>query len=212
MATYLRGLGHHKVAWISPFHQSAWARNRLQGLVEGARSEFEIFPVLGPWLSEWDLHDHYLSDEALWAGLLHPSLRTEQDPRPDLGVMLRAQIEALTRARFLAELSPQLEATLNTGAGLWVAASDLVAEWTLHWLQTRGIQVPRDLAMASFDDTRDASRLGLTSMRFDTPAMARAMLRQILSSRDAHRHLTHYQGSVIPRASSRTSQLPRQPA
>lgn len=209
MASYLRGLGPHKVAWISPFHRSAWARNRMAGLLEGARGELEIVPVLGPWLSEWDLHDHLMGDEALWAKTLHPSLRQDHGPGPDLGDLVRPQVEALTRARFLAELSPQLETALNSGTGLWVAASDLVAEWTLHWLQGRGIQVPRDLAMASFDDTRDASRLGLTSMRFDTPAMARAMLRQILSSRDAHRHLTHYQGSVIPRASSRASQLPR---
>lgn len=203
MASYLSGAGHHKVAWISPFHQSPWARNRLDGLIEGGQGTLEILPVLGPWVSEWDLHDHLMGDGALWTETLHPSLREESTPRSDLGELVRPQIEALTRSRFLDQMSVALERTLRAQAPLWVAASDLVAAWTLHWLETRGVQVPRDLGMASFDDTRDASRLGLTSMRFDTPAMARAMLRQILSSRDTHRHVTHYQGSVIPRASSR---------
>lgn len=203
MATYLRDIGHRKVAWISPFHQSPWARNRLDGLVEGSQGELEILPVLGPWVSEWDLHDHLMGDGTHWTETLHPSLRVESTPRSDLSELVRPQIEALTRTRFLSQMSAGLDAALRSQAPLWVAASDLVAAWTLHWLGTRGVQVPGDLGMASFDDTREASRLGLTSIRFDTPAMARAMLRQILSSRDPHRRVTHYQGSVIPRASSR---------
>lgn len=202
MAEFLEDLGHAKVAWISPFHESAWARNRLDGFLEGLRGRREVVPVLGRWVSEWDLHDSLLHDAEGWSGSLHPALRSE-GAHPDVGDLVRPQIERLTRDRFLAEMTPQLEAALASRATLWVAASDLVATWVLHWLSERGIKVPENLKLASFDDTREASRLGLTSMRFDTAAMARAMLLQILSSRNAHRHLTHYQGRVIPRASTR---------
>jgi len=201
MATYLRGSGHTKVAWISPFHENAWARNRLEGLLAGSRGALDVVPVLGRWQSEWDLHDSLLGERSAWERRLHPQLRTP-DSRSDLGDLVRPQIETITRDRFLRELTPALEAALRGGATLWLAASDLIADWTLHWLESRGLRVPADLAMASFDDTRAASRLGLTSMRFDTTAMARAMLLQVLSSRNAHRHLTHYQGTIVPRMSS----------
>lgn len=202
MADFLGDLGHSKVAWISPFHESAWAQNRLDGFLEGFRAPRELVPVLGRWVSEWDLHDTLLEDSGSWRDSLHPALR-EVGSLPEVGDLVRPQVELLTRDRFLSEMTPALEAALAAGATLWVAASDLVATWVLHWLSERGIEVPENLKLASFDDTREASRLGLTSMRFDTAAMARAMLLQILSSRISHRHLTHYQGRVIPRASTR---------
>lgn len=208
MSDFLKGLDHAKVAWISPFHESAWARNRLEGFLDGLRGACEVVPVLGRWVSEWDLHDALVSDSRGWNDALHPDLRTQGD-RSDVGDLVRAQIELLTRDRFLEEMTPDLEAALESGATLWVAASDLVATWVLHWLFGRGIKIPENLALASFDDTRDASRLGLTSMRFDTAAMARAMLLQILSSRGTHRHLTHYQGSVVPRNSTKAARPAR---
>lgn len=201
MAEFLSGLDLAKVAWISPFHESAWARNRLDGFLEGLQGRREVVPVLGRWVSEWDLHDSLLNDSEDWSGSLHPALRSVGS-HPDLGDLVRPQIERLTRDRFLEAMTPDLEAALASGATLWVAASDLVATWVLHWLSERGINIPENLKLASFDDTRDASRLNLTSMRFDTAAMARAMLLQILSSRNSHRHLTHYHGRVIPRTST----------
>lgn len=203
MADYLKGLDHARIAWISPFHKSAWARNRLEGFLDGLQGTREVVPVLGRWVSEWDLHDALLADSRRWNDTLHPDLRSQGD-RSDVGDLVRPQIELLTRDRFLEEMTPDLDAALASGASLWVAASDLVATWVLHWLSERGIKIPENLALASFDDTRDASRLGLTSMRFDTAAMARAMLLQILSSRGSHRHLTHYHGSVVPRISTRS--------
>lgn len=202
MAEFLQGLDHSKIAWISPFHASAWAQNRLDGFLEASSGRPDVVEVLGRWVSEWDLHDTLLADSRVWEASLHPDLRRKRR-RPDVGLLVRPQIELLTRDRFLAELTPALEAALASGATLWVAASDLVATWVLHWLAERGLQVPENLELASFDDTRDASRLGLTSMRFDTAAMARSMLLQILSSRSAHRHLTRYQGRVVPRSSCR---------
>jgi len=74
--------------------------------------------------------------------------------------------------------------------------------WCWHWLRARGVRVPEDLAMVAFDDSREASRFGLTSLRFDVQGMARAMVRQILSSRQPHPLLTRYAGAVIGRHSS----------
>jgi DNA-binding LacI/PurR family transcriptional regulator len=95
-----------------------------------------------------------------------------------------------------------LEEALASGATLWVASSDLVARWCLRWLHSKGLRTPHDIALASFDDTRDATRHNLTSLRFDVQGMARAMVRQVLSSRQEHRRLTRYAGHVVARAST----------
>jgi len=114
----------------------------------------------------------------------------------------RPLVETITRGRCLEVFAPRLEAALESGATLWIAGSDLIAQWCLHWLGTRGLAVPRDLRLASFDDTRDATRLDLSSLRFDVQAMARAMIRQVLSSRRNHPAVTRYSGFVVERGST----------
>lgn len=198
MAKYLAGLGHAKVAWISPFQASPWAKNRLEGIREGLPRETTLMEANGGWASEWEIQDGVLADPAVLS-------RVRLDGIDHGGVvepLRRPVIEAVTRDRGLALFGPRLEEAWRSGATLWVAASDLVAQWSLHWLRARGQEPPRDIALASFDDTRDASRLNLTSLRFDVHGMVRAMVRQVLSSRQQHRLFTHYDGMVVERASS----------
>jgi DNA-binding LacI/PurR family transcriptional regulator len=111
-------------------------------------------------------------------------------------------MEAIGRDRLVESFSPALESALASGATLWVAASDPVALGCLGWLAARNLRVPRDLALAGFDDSREALRHGLTSVRFDAPAMARAMVRQVLSPEVGGRRTISYQGAVVVRAST----------
>ncbi len=198
MAEYLGKIGHQKVAWICPFQQSSWAQNRLIGLKESLPFSVKLIEATGNWISEWDLQAKISQDPLVLERLSLDGLPWGCN-RDDL---LRPLVEEITRQRCLDLFGPQLEAALSSGATLWVAGSDLIAQWCLHWLGTKGIQPPKDLAFVSFDDTREASRLRLSSLRFDAQGMARAMIRQILSSCQEHKRITHYSGHVVERASS----------
>lgn len=106
------------------------------------------------------------------------------------------------RQRIFKQFEKQLQQALEVRASLWVAASDSVALHCLHWLRKQGVQVPRDLGLVGFDDSREALRNGLTSVRFDVEAMARAMVRQVLMPGVSRKRLTRYEGMVIVRDST----------
>lgn len=199
MGQFLSPLGHRKIAWISPFHGSLWSPNRLEGLKASLGKGIEIFEAVHDWESEWDLQV-----QIAWApetlGRFHLD-GVEGIPDPD--PIRRPLVEAMNRQRSLEIFGPKLEKALESGATLWVAGSDLIAHWCLHWLDTRGLRVPHDLSLVSFDDTRDASRLNLSSLRFDVQSMARAMIRQVLSSKQEHKLVSRYGGFVVERESTR---------
>jgi DNA-binding LacI/PurR family transcriptional regulator len=93
---------------------------------------------LGPWVSEWDM------------------LPTGAKGRALVG-----------QRRIFKRFERVLQQALDSRSTLWVAASDAIALHCLEWLNHRGLAVPEDLALAGFDDTREALRRGLTSVRFD---------------------------------------------
>lgn len=198
LGTNLAFLDHKKVAWIGPFHQAEWSRNRLEGLRAGFPPGTTFHEAVGPWVSEWDIQNDVWSDPAVWARL-HLDGIGHQGRTADL---VRPVMEAVGRDRLMEAFSPSLEAALAWGATLWVCASDMVALWCLAWLEARGVRVPRDLSLAGFDDSREALRHDLTSVRFDAQAMARAMVRQILSPSRAGAGVTRYQGTVVVRGST----------
>lgn len=195
MAHALAGLGHRRLAWISPFHGSVWSRNRLAGLRDGLPDGIELVEAVEGWVSEWDVQKDVHEDPLVLGRIDLAGV----DHGGSLEAIARPLVEAITRDRCLEVFGPRLEAVLDSGATLWVVASDIAALWCRHWLRVRGLRPP---PMVSFDDSREASRVGLTSLRFDVQGMARAMLRQVLSSRQPHRLLTRYAGDVVVRASS----------
>jgi hypothetical protein len=198
LAKHLQDLGHRHIAWIAPFHGSVWSRNRLAGLVEALGPEVQVHRATCEWVSEWDVQNLVWSDPEVWKTFQLQGI----DHRGKVADLVRPIMESRSRDRSLETMEPVLQAALDSGATLWVAASDLVARWCLHWLSARGLEVPRDLALAGFDDSREALRHDLTSVRFDAQAMARSMVRQILSPSQAARKTTRYQGAVVQRGST----------
>ena len=198
MARYVEGLGHRKIAWISPFHGSSWSRNRLNALASALPPSIEVFEAVHGWISEWDVQVEVAWNPEVTRRLDLDGIDGQADPDD----LRRPLVETLTRMRCLEVFAPCLERALESGATLWVAGSDLIAKWCLQWLRSRSLETPRDIALASFDDTREATQLDLTSLRFDVQGMARAMIRQVLSSRKEHKRLTRYTGSVVTRAST----------
>lgn len=189
---------HERIAWISPFHGAEWARNRLEGLRQALPRPTKLHEALGPWVSEWDFEEAAWHDASVWKRVrlegVGGGARAADLVRPLMG--------AIGKERLMKAFSPALEGALGSGATLWIAASDWVALGCLHWLAGKGLRMPGDLALAGFDDSREALGLGLTSVRFDAPAMARAMVRQVLSPETARRGTLHYEGTVVVRGST----------
>lgn len=188
---------HARIAWISPFHGAEWSRNRLEGMRKNLPGETILHEALGPWVSEWDFQEAIWRDPEAWKRVRLDGLRGESR----FSDLVRPLMEALGRDRLIDSFSPALEKALASGSTLWVAASDWVALACLDWLGARGLRAPGDVALAGFDDTREALRHGLTSVRFDAPMMARAMVRQILTQ-TRERRTIHYEGTVVARGST----------
>jgi DNA-binding transcriptional regulator YhcF (GntR family) len=189
---------HARIAWISPFHGAEWSRNRLEGLRRSLPREIEIHEAVGPWVSEWDFQEKAWHDPEIWKrvrleGLVHPA---------GIADLVRPLMEAIGRDRLFESFSPILKTALASGSTLWVAASDWVALGCLDWLGAHGIRVPENIALAGFDDSREALRRGLTSVRFDAQVMARAMVRQLLYAETGRPRAIHYEGTVLARGST----------
>jgi DNA-binding transcriptional regulator YhcF (GntR family) len=189
---------HARIAWISPFHGAEWSRNRLEGLRRSLPKGTLLHEALGPWVSEWDFQEKVWHDPQVWK-----HLRLEGLVRAgNTGDLVRPLMESIGRDRLFDRFAPSLKAALSSGSTLWVAASDWVAMGCMDWLRAKGMRVPEDIALAGFDDSREALRHGLTSVRFDAQMMARAMVRQLLSSETGRPRAIHYEGTVLARGST----------
>jgi DNA-binding LacI/PurR family transcriptional regulator len=206
MARFVAESGHRRIAWVSPFQASPWAKNRLAGLREGLGESVEIVEACGAWTSEWEIQTDVMKDPAVLGRF---SSLEGIDLEAELPALARPLVEAVTRQRYLQAFGPKLEHALESGATLWVVCSDIAANWCLHWLRSRGLGAPGDLAVASFDDTREATHLDLTSLRFDVQEMARSMVHQILSARQRHSLVTRYAGRIMARGTTAAIPSPR---
>lgn len=189
---------HARIAWISPFHGAEWSRNRLDGLRRSLPKGTILHEALGPWVSEWDFQEKVWHDPEVWKRVRLDGL-VRQAGAADL---VRPLMEAIGRDRLFEGFTMTLTAALASGSTLWVAASDWVALGCLEWLRANGMRVPGDIALAGFDDSREAMRLGLTSVRFDAQMMARGMVRQLLRSETGRTRAIHYEGTVLARGST----------
>jgi DNA-binding LacI/PurR family transcriptional regulator len=189
---------HDRIAWISPFHGAEWSRNRLEGLRENLPEGTVLHEALGPWISEWDFQAAVWRDPEAWKRVRLDGVGMGSH----VVDLARPLMEAIGRDRLIESFSPTLEKALASGASLWVAASDWIALACMDWLGAKGLRTPGDIALAGFDDSREALRHGLTSVRFDAQMMARAMVRQVLSPETGGRKTLHYGGTVVARGST----------
>jgi DNA-binding LacI/PurR family transcriptional regulator len=74
-------------------------------------------------------------------------------------------------------MEPLCERALKDGAiTAWVAANDETATILMDFLQMRGVKVPRQISVISFDNFHDAARRRLTSYDFNLRAVLHAAL------------------------------------
>jgi DNA-binding transcriptional regulator YhcF (GntR family)/DNA-binding LacI/PurR family transcriptional regulator len=200
LATHMFDRGHVHLAFVSPWHGSVWSRERLKGIRQEAvlrGGEVSVFSLDG--ISEWDRMAPAWEDPAIWEGF--PAVAVARAVEGPVDPVREQAIRTLGWNRIRRDMDPLLQGALATGATAWIGANDECALIAQEWLAARGER----RAVAGFDDTSGALRADLTSFRFDSGAMVRSMLSQILSQGRGP-GLSRHEGVVVARGSDRPVQ------
>ncbi|MBD3239415.1 MAG: GntR family transcriptional regulator [Chitinivibrionales bacterium] len=179
VGAFLAALGHSHAAFISPAGRSGWVLNRLAGLrailgderVQACQTGRYWFDLALDGRLVTDPREQLMREEAR-SKLLSLGVSFPEDyllPSADLFPVF----EPLLRHLLLPALE---EAICLKEATAWVAGNDVVALACLAWLREKGIRIPDELSLVSFDDTYEAFSEEITSYDFGVPAVARAML------------------------------------
>jgi DNA-binding transcriptional regulator YhcF (GntR family) len=200
LAKHLLGLGHRKLAWLSPWHSSAWSRKRLEGVESAAAdSGARVESFVLPGRTEWDRLGEAWASDKIWQDFPAPDL--ERVVEGSSASLRRQAIHELGWNRIRADFEPLVEQAARSGATAWICANDPAALLALDGCRARGLRIPTDVSLCGFDDTAEALRSDLTSYRFATAPMVRAMVRQILSDRPEP-GLVRHAGLVVARGST----------
>ncbi|MBD3419051.1 MAG: GntR family transcriptional regulator [Chitinivibrionales bacterium] len=190
-ARYLIGIGHVRVAWISPFHQSTWSRNRLAGLIEtyaiaGYPRAVNAFAVDNP----SSIHAYFSGDAqrecditpltdafARWKKTQERVYSNEIEP------LFQHEIPNILLPRgFFNKLLNRLfgRALACPDITAWVAANDGIAVSAKAFLESEGMRIPKDVALLGFDDSPLALRHNITSYHFEMSALTHRALNFII--------------------------------
>ena len=186
MARYLLQLGHQRVAWFSPFHDANWSRERLTG-IQTTFSKAGFPQGVGP----------YTFESREWTAAIY---KTPPGLRRVIDVFRRSQPPAI-----IAHLEPAFESLLSyhtEGAQIrhlliphfkaalkdrkitaWICANDFAAAIALDFLKEQGIRVPKQIAVAGFDNDEIAASRRLTSVDFNIPKVVAAALLHLAGPR-----------------------------
>lgn len=200
VARHLLDRGHKRIAYLSPWHASLWSKNRLKGVsgeIEQARAKLDTYCL--DRISEWD----WIAPAAMEskARLSFPERAMDRFVEGRSIGLRELAVREIGWNRIKADFHPLLDQALGGSATAWICANDASALMALDWLTERGIEVPGKVALAGFDDSVGALRADLTSYRFDSDAMSRAMIHQILSKTGGPAFM-HHEGFVVPRGST----------
>ncbi|MFP4418505.1 MAG: substrate-binding domain-containing protein [Chitinispirillaceae bacterium] len=213
VARHLIGLGHKKVAYISPFHRSRWSQSRLEGLErEYNRSGFanSVRPfVLNEFSNDWSFMDliyrDRLSHHFLDCSKLEAALQTETSAKIS---SVDFELKKALRDNLILEKSTHLlrQALSDDTITAWVCANDLCALIYLDYLRSNSISVPRDISIVGYDNTFEALQKGLTSFDFNCSGMANAILDHILApvNRKGREDTIQMPGEIISRLTTDT--------
>ncbi|MBD3322453.1 MAG: GntR family transcriptional regulator [Chitinivibrionales bacterium] len=191
-ARFLLDRGHRSVAYISPYHDSPWSKNRLNGIKEvyadaGHGAGVSCFAFSLP----PSIHDTYRKQaeersninafEFCYRQWLSTLPRTYQQViDPVVGSELKAHL--ITLGEFRDRLNSLFsQALAQNEITAWIAANDQTALAALDFLAENNIKVPERISVFGFDDSRETLQRGLTSFNFNMRAIVQLMVSFILN-------------------------------
>jgi len=190
VARYLLRMGHRTIAYVSPFGQSSWSQNRLQGLISIYKQAGLPQGVL-PFTEQFS--GRQVQKLALTAKLqttIESLLEQSDHDLQIIGEAMENNAELLQRWSRMGYTSrtmvPIMEkAIANKKITAWVVANDYLGFTALQFLRKRGIGVPRDLSVVSFDDMTESFSSGLSSYNFNVESIVDAMITYLVESNTA---------------------------
>ncbi|MBD3347397.1 MAG: GntR family transcriptional regulator [Chitinivibrionales bacterium] len=213
VARYLLQLGHRRIAYLSPFHDSVWSPNRLQGLVqvyESAGIADAVVPVVlnnpsivYPFYQKAALDKSSLSSLVdaynKWKLKAPSYFARELDPVFNFQLPVRTIPYAEYRQQLHALFAQALK---DPGITAWVAANDDVALAALDFLNRKNIAVPGRISLIGFDDTTEALQHHLTSYNFNIQTLMRLMLSYVVNTRSLpqRKRAVEVDGMIVERA------------
>lgn len=202
LARHLLSTSGTTIAWVSPFQGSVWSKGRLDGIRHAAGDALVCEAVDTKVTAHSELEGE---DPRRWLdveGLAHHTGRWLQRSLDDVV----RQTEVLLQRRHLVErLEPLFQKALESRARAWICANDDVALLAWDWLAARGIEVPRRVMLAGFDDLLCAQERSLTSVYFQEDAVANACVHHLLRPRHLQEEagaIERIDGIVVPRNST----------
>ncbi|MBD3346474.1 MAG: GntR family transcriptional regulator [Chitinivibrionales bacterium] len=178
VARYLLDAGHTRIAYISPYHQAQWSKERYKAIDEiyitaGRNNCVALFSYDNPPFID-SLYHGTVHSQIEYAKLMDSYTRWRKDVPSHYADMLDPWFEQvfpenlLPRAEFNRQIYKLFECVLKEpGITAWVAANDTVALTALQFLKEREFRIPGDVSVISFDDTRESLHNSLTSFSFN---------------------------------------------
>jgi DNA-binding LacI/PurR family transcriptional regulator/DNA-binding transcriptional regulator YhcF (GntR family) len=189
----LFGLGHTKVAYISPWSDVLWSVNRYQGLVDAYREaglDGCVAAVTGSGAADRALtrlfnqpssygivNGEHLAMVIADAGYASP-------PPAQHIIAVRREKSGILRQVSNA-LTVLFDRARATGATAWVVCNDTFAVPALHYLAQKRVKVPEEISVVSYDGTNSAVKNDLASFDFNMPGIAHAIVSTIQTPRVA---------------------------
>lgn len=175
--------GRKKIAWISPFHGALWSNQRLEGVLDGVKDRGEIVcqAVETQITSHRELE---VESSDFWFDAARMKSHVGAPLEAGVDEIVRRLGILLARRTMCQRLSGLFDQALRSDADAWILANDEVAHLAWDWLHRKGKEVPRDLALAGFDDVLQSQDRGLTSIHFDEESLATACLRHMTGPRE----------------------------
>ena len=210
VAQYLIDQGHRSVAYISPFHESAWSQSRLDGLVDtfanAGYRDCVIPAVFSRPLQDSvinDTVDYILATARYFSAIRNYLKRVYTNRIDEVLEEFRKNMEELTKGNNVREnLHHLFETALqNRKVTTWVMCNDRAAEEALKWLALKKINVPSGISLISFDDSDSAFFRNLTSYNFNISSLIEMMVSHILEPGNRNKGIVEVEGFVNVRQS-----------
>ncbi|MBD3343506.1 MAG: GntR family transcriptional regulator [Chitinivibrionales bacterium] len=186
--------GHRHIAWISPFHESSWSRNRLKGLQQAfltgnTERSIQAFTLNKP----SNIYGYYFkeSQERCNYKPLNEAFTAWRKSNPvEFGDALEhlfryeIPIKALPGAVLAGKMKAIFAKALTyKNISLWICANDWVALQAISFCKAAGVNVPEKTAVMGFDNSSESLVEGLTSFDFGIRSLAGRMLGFIANMR-----------------------------
>jgi DNA-binding transcriptional regulator YhcF (GntR family) len=203
---YLLELGHKKIVYVTAFHHRFWSVQRVQN-IKRIFCEAGYGDGVTVCICEQPLSDYYVQQDKAFKRMLASftgNLGEEFVNSQYADRLNEIALSACRDMRLYEHIDPALDKALKEAKPTAiVAANDYIGMHVLGYCRRRGIDVPQDMSIFSFDDIPEAALYRLTTYNFNIGAIIRNALAYVLGlSREKGITYEEIRGMIIKRGTT----------